>query len=118
MYVPCQKLNCSKCKLSFFPSLSNLSLVPQRVREEEAGTGRGVIECLLSYCITTELYDPALTLECMQPYNSCMNRIISCFSLHTAFQVFYLATGILQYVLGLKNVFLFRGWMCILRCIQ
>lgn len=70
MYVPCQKLNCSKCKLFFFPLSFYLSLVPPRVRKEEAGTGRGVIECLLSYCITTELYDPALTLECMQPYNS------------------------------------------------
>lgn len=29
-----------------------------------------MIQCLLTYCITTELYDPALTLEGMQPHNS------------------------------------------------
>lgn len=37
---------------------------------EGAGTGRGATQCLLTYCVTKVLYDPASALEGMRPHES------------------------------------------------
>lgn len=100
--VSCQKLNPSTCKSSFFPFFCSLhcSSEGQRGRNRDRKRGNSVFTYLL--CVTKELYDPALTSEGMWHHKSDEQDNILLLIRLDFFILLYLATGILQYVVGLK----------------
>lgn len=100
--VPCQKLNPSKCKSSFSPFFCSFHCSS----EGQGGRSRDrkkAIQCVFTHCVTKVLYDPALTLEGMWPHKSDeQDNILLLITQRFPTYLLYLATGILQYVLGLK----------------